>query len=138
MNGASAPTGQELVDELRRAAERKGMMIGVFIAPIAGNARSFLHALRNARRPKPDTVERVRALISGQPIPGGLTRGMDFAGGTPGTINNMTSAYSLQRTLQAKARVEARRRLTEQAFIARKPGETLASAVRRVEQEMRP
>jgi hypothetical protein len=128
-------TGPELELELRDAAARKGVPVGAFVAPLSPAPRSFLYQLRHAKRSKPETVDRVRALLEGRLKMPEIQ--LSFAGGTPGSVNSMTAAHSLSRTLEHKARVETRRHLADLARERRRPGETLAAAVRRVEAELR-
>lgn len=63
------PTGYQLGQEIRREAHRRNMSLKDFCAPLAAIPASWVHNLETKGRPRPQTVERVRALIAGAHVP---------------------------------------------------------------------
>jgi hypothetical protein len=120
------PTGQSLLDELRVAANARGQSLTAFIAPLVSSSpENFIAQLGRAEYPTSLTVARVRACIAGEPVP-------------PARV----SPFKGKRGRQERARhgdpvvradeIEARRQLTEAAHAARRPGETLEQALKRL------
>ncbi len=68
MSGAS-PTGQELADRLRAAAQQRGANLWRFLAPLTRNPSSYISTLELAKKPKPLTIARISALIAGESLP---------------------------------------------------------------------
>lgn len=63
-------TGAELVAAIRRRAHQLGLSVGKFAAPLSPNTTAWLRQTERAESPKPHTIERVRALLEGRPVPG--------------------------------------------------------------------
>lgn len=120
-------TGEMLYEELRVAAVKAGVSIQKYSAPLFSEPNWKLEQLRIARQPNPNTIARVRARISGEPIP--PPRGGRFSGGSTADSHRVTEVRVPGDV------IEQRRRLTEAAHENRLPGETIASAVRRIEQQ---
>lgn len=120
MNG---PSGADLVHQLWTAARASGVSLGEFVRPLTGHPAKYLRQLREAHRPGPMTVERIRALIAGETVPLPQSRAV------------MRSVRPAASTVRDD--LEWRRALGEAAIAERLPGETLADAVRRIEREIR-
>lgn len=63
------PTGAELAADIRAAAQRAGLSLNRFVAPLAADPARFVEQLSRARQPLPRTIARIRALIAGEPVP---------------------------------------------------------------------
>lgn len=114
---AEAPTGADLFRLLEAEADRRGLTVNRFIRPLAINPGPYLANLRKAKRPKPETVARVRALIAGEDVPEPAWK--------------QERARQVDSIHEERGRVEERQQAAETAALARLPGETLADAVRR-------
>jgi hypothetical protein len=144
---SDVPSGRDLVHQLWVAAGAKGMTLSAFVAPLTGQPNKFLQQLREARRPKPATIERVRALIEGREIPPAAnqpkvdystcTRAERERRGLDPSSRQLCEERSLTAAELEKERVAWRRALAEAATVERRPGETLHAAVRRLETELR-
>lgn len=66
---ASTPTGAQLIVAIEAEARRRNLTVARFIEPLTPHPQNWLKQLAIAKRPKPLTVERVRALLEGAPIP---------------------------------------------------------------------
>lgn len=140
-------TGEQLYDELVRAAGRAGRSISAFAAPIFSDTWK-LEQLRIARTPKATTIERVRALIEGRPIPDkgslyvrdprafGMSRAEAEAAGIPPSQRSLHENQSLAAVLERKRRAEQLLELAEVARETRRPGQCLADRVRELRREM--
>jgi len=125
-------TGQDLYDDLQRAAHAAGTTLNKFAAPLFAEGQTAwkLEQLRIAHNPMPHTIARVRALIAGEPLPEARTS--PIKGKTIRTRDERPSGSS--ETRLSGDVIAARRNLTDQARTERLPGETLAAAVRRLQQ----
>lgn len=64
------PTGRELADAIHAAARAAGMTPNAFIKPLrSSDPTKWLRQLAEAKTPKPHTVDRVHALLAGEPVP---------------------------------------------------------------------
>lgn len=123
---ADRPSGQDLAQQLRIAANARGMTLAQFVAPLVlSTAENFIAQLLRSDRPLPLTVRRVRACIAGEPVP--PPRSSPFKGCTgrkrrPSDVNHRFTGDELER----------RRRQTDQAHAERRPGETIHQAIRRL------
>lgn len=118
------PTGDELLTELRRAAYGARQPLKRYVAPLApARAHLFIYQLERAGHPLPATVERVRALIAGKPIPPASTAKV----GHHLPLTSLAGDPRLPGDL-----IAARRELTDRAHRDRRPGETLAAAIERL------
>lgn len=60
----SAPVdGKVLAAEIRAAAGLAGVSVNAFLSPITRNGSNLFTSISNAASPRPDTVEKVRALL---------------------------------------------------------------------------
>lgn len=137
-------TGLDLYDELARAARAAGVGVSRFIRPLSSNPDTWLSQLKVAQNPTSRTIERVRALIEGRPIPPNQRAAADVVYcrpsvreqlGLPASGRMLREEASLSLTLQTKEAVELNRRLTELAHASRRPGQTVADRVRELRQE---
>jgi hypothetical protein len=120
------PTGPALVDALRAAAAKAGRPLYVFVQPlVTSNSSNFLAQLGRADRPLQITVDRVRALIAGEPIP--PPRPSNFKG----CYGRHERSHSGEAAMSA-AELERRKLLTHTAHAKRLAGETVAAAVKRL------
>jgi hypothetical protein len=120
------PTGPELVDALRAAAAKAGVPLKRFVEPIAtSSADNLIGQLGRAVKPVQATIDRVCALIAGEPIP--PPRESPFKGHFGKRECNPAPEARVPAW-----EIERRRALTDQARVARRPGETLAAAVKRL------
>lgn len=71
--GRRGPSGAQLYAELEAEAARRGVSMAALCLPLAKFPVNWAERLRDASRPRPATVARVRALIAGEPIPGGVS-----------------------------------------------------------------
>lgn len=136
-------TGELLHSELCAAAAAAGKPVGAFVAPLFNGASWKLEQLRIARKPTPSTIARVRALIAGEPLPPhfrrdprtiGLTRLEAEEAGIPPSERSHYEGHLLRRAIEIKAHVERRLALCDRARLTRRPGQTLADAVRELQQ----
>lgn len=142
-----AVTGRDLVHQLWVAAAARGADLNAFIRPLTSDPGKFVGQLREARRPKPATIERVRALIEGRELPPShnqpkvaystCTRAERERLGLAPSARQLRDEDQLIRRLNERDMVEYRRALAEAAATARRPGETLHAAVQRVAAEIR-
>lgn len=66
------PTGEQLIAELRAHADTTGAALYDVIRPllsVGSNASNWIRQTAMVKCPRPHTVERVRALIDGRPLP---------------------------------------------------------------------
>lgn len=105
-------TGQQLAREIRTAAEAADMSLYRFLLPICRNPSSFMNQLERTAEPRPFTLERVRALIEGGPLPQ-MTRKIV-----------VTVTHDAWRRLDATAR-QTRRKVAEVAaeYVTRQAGD---------------
>lgn len=61
-------TGEQLATQIRTRAAQLGVPLVEFIRPISRNSSNWINQLAAAGRPKPHTIDRVRALLQGQPV----------------------------------------------------------------------
>ena len=123
---SDAPSGAELAAKIRREAELRGVTIGSLVAQLSpNNPTSYLAQLAIAKNPTPRTVNRVRALLAGEPV--------ELVTRTPpvGNTTERTEYYAAKHA-DAKDREIALQRRSFQARELRRPGEALADAVRRL------
>lgn len=69
MTRADNPTGAELAQAIVRRAAELGMTVHHFGKPLTDNPGAWVRELAKAKRPLSHTIERVRALLAGQPMP---------------------------------------------------------------------
>jgi hypothetical protein len=132
MTGASAPapSGADLVDELRAAAKARGVSLNQMVAPLATSTPSnFLQCLGRSSRPMGFTIDKVRACCAGLPIP--EVPAASYSGQRG--VKQVEAADSEVRVPSHV--IERRRRLAERAHAERRPGETLHQAVIRLAQQ---
>ena len=102
-------TGGQLHQDLTEAAAAAGVPLHrLFDEP-----NSKLEQLRIAKRPTQSTIDRVRALIAGKPVP------------PPARAGNYIRDPRCE-----KDRIEDLRTLTGLAHVQRRPGQTIADCVR--------
>lgn len=121
------PTGEQLCDELRVAAHASGVSLARFCAPLFKGESWKIEQLRIARKPLRRTVERVRALIAGEPVPEA----------PPSPLRGRPQGHGRHRITDGDTRmtgdeIARRRALTDVAHAQRRPGETLHQAVNRL------
>jgi hypothetical protein len=145
----SGVTGEQLHQELTAAAALAGIPLSRFVAPLFNEPNWKLEQLRIAHKPTQLTVDRVRALIAGDPIPPtrtgryvrdarafGLSRVDAEASGIPPSLRSINEREILNRATALKARVELSRHLAALAHQSRRPGQTLADRVRELRREV--
>lgn len=142
----SAPTvrdgisGKELAEAIKAAQLASGIPMSRFLQPLWRNTMTGFHQLEQTRRPKKATVERVRAFLSGNPMP--LTTRKAFpqqlmrrdereAAGIPPSQRELDERKKIEVDRQAREAEEWRREAADLAQNSRRPGETLAEAVKR-------
>lgn len=140
-NLPDTPTGEQLYDELCRAAGAAGRSLSAFAAPLFASSWK-IEQLRIARRPKPETVARVRALCSGRlgavtrkryfrdERAAGLSRLQAEALGIPPSMRSLREQRVLEAQAERRAGIEELRRLSEVAKATRKPGQPLGERLR--------
>ncbi|WP_439539511.1 hypothetical protein [Sphingomonas sp.] len=97
-----SPSGADLVAAIRAAAQASGVAIYQFARPLSRYPASWLDQTGKAASPKPQTIERVHALLKGEPVP-------------PPPANNFQSPRSAaidREALEAADRRAQARRLT--------------------------
>jgi hypothetical protein len=62
-------SGADVADAVEQAAIQRGLTIGQFARPLSAHPTRWLYQLRQAQRPKPPTLERVKALLEGREVP---------------------------------------------------------------------
>lgn len=143
-------TGEDLYQELQAAALRAGMSLTGFAAPIFTDSWK-IEQLRIAQRPKPVTIERVRALIEGRPIPGktrpsgadrllpghkSMTRLQAEAMGLPRSGRSVAEEHALAIAKRRKLHEETMRELSHVARETRRPGQPLGDRLRELRREL--
>ena len=68
----ASATGADLARLLRHAAAERGEPVAVFLRQITPNPWAWLNSLEQARKPKPHTIARIRALIGGASVAPGI------------------------------------------------------------------
>jgi hypothetical protein len=142
-------TGEDLHRQLIEAATTAGVPLRQFVAPLFIEPNWHLEQLRIAKAPKQTTIDRVRALIAGEPLPPtrsgryhrdarafGLSRADAEAAGIPPSGRSLSEGNTLARLTAEKARVELSRHLSDLARESRRPGQTLADRVRELRLEV--
>jgi len=126
------PTGAQLTEELRNAAHQLDLPLAVFLAPISGvmSPNRYLAQLSIAKRPKPETVARIRALITGQNVDPTLPPHY-FDRRNPVSGNAIMRDRAQAVAEEARRKEDEARRASEMARALRGPGETLADAAKR-------
>jgi hypothetical protein len=136
----SAPSGEQLYNELCQAAAARGVSLASFCAPLFNGASWKIEQLRIAKAPKLATVARVRALIAGEPLPLAtwsgrppadprhltMTRAAAEAAGIPPSGRSQYERHLLDQQTAARARTDWQMALSEEARLSRKPGQTVA------------
>jgi hypothetical protein len=138
----SEVTGEQLYNELCTAAANAGQSLASFVEPLFNGASWKIEQMRIAKAPRPRTIERVRALVAGRPLPAvrdrramGLTRIEAEAIGLPPSKRSIYEQYLLEERLKAKARLETIRYLSEEARLSRRPGQTLQERLLELQRE---
>jgi hypothetical protein len=117
-----------------------------FSAPLFNEPNWKLEQLRIAKRPKPSTIARVRALIAGQPIPppsgnqycrAARTRIEAEEAGLAPSARSVRERQTLKQQMERRGRVDLARHLAELAHVSRRPGQTLADRLRELRAEER-
>lgn len=141
-------TGVELVRQLRSAASSEGVSLNRFVRPLTTDPTKFIQQMEDARKPTPITIERVRALIEGRPIPPhrngftrqpqqqGLTRIEAEALGFPPSGRSVAERHNLASTLERKRQVERLRDLSQLARETRRPGQPVADRLHELRRDM--
>jgi hypothetical protein len=139
-------TGEQLHAELTAAAARARVSLREFVEPLFNEPNWKLEQLRIAKCPTQSTIDRVRALVEGRPIPPTarvgnyrradprhlqMTRAEAEAAGIPPSGR----CIDLAQATAEKTRVELSRHLAELAHLSRRPGQTLADRVRELRLE---
>lgn len=121
------PSGADLVEELRAAAQAKGVPLKHFVTPlVTSTASNFIQCLGRSARPMGLTIAKVRALIAGAAPPDPDAAQFSQQRG----VKHMEVKDSEARIPSAE--IEQRRWLTERAHAERRPGETVHAALRRL------
>lgn len=141
-------TGEQLHRELCAAARARGVSPQQFARPLFNEPNWKLEQMRIAKRPTQLTIDRVRALIAGAPLPPtragqyvrdarafGLSRFAAEEAGIPPSLRSSREAAGLALTLERKAAVERARDLAEIARETRRPGQCLADRLRELRAE---
>lgn len=121
-------TGEQLYAEIRAAATASGRSLREYTRPLFGESDSKwkLEQLRIARNPTRSTIERVRALLAGEPLP---ERPASPRKGLPLSTDRRNPDGDHRLSGDEIAR---RRALTDVAHAERRPGETLHQAMMRL------
>lgn len=121
-------TGEQLYAEIRAHAAASGRSLREYTRPLFGEADSKwkLEQLRIARNPTRSTIERVRALLAGEPLP---DRPASPRRGLPLRTDRRNPDGDHRMSGDEIAR---RRALTDVARVFRRPGEPLADAIKRL------
>ena len=136
MSAPTNPTGEQLYQELVAEARRRQKAVSVLARKIWHvDPRRRLEQMRCAAEPKPLTVDRIRAVIAGQPVEPATIR--DPSRRFARRRNGAGTSSRLANQANARAAVEERLRLSRLAEARRLPGETLERAARRLEMEPR-
>jgi hypothetical protein len=118
-------TGEQLHRELCEAASAAGVSVQKFARPLFSEPNWKLEQMRIAKHPTQLTIERVRALVAGRPIPPsrgqyvrdpraiGLSRIEAEEAGIPPSARSVNERELLSQQAAFKARVELNRQLTE-------------------------
>lgn len=145
----SGVSGEQLYAEICAAAARAGVGLQKFTRPLWGGADSSwkIEQLRMAKFPQRHTIERVRALVAGEPLPPAPSRkrGVYDHGlqrmsrvdraeqGLPPSQRQIREDELAAIAVSRAEQVERRRRVAEIAHVQRRPGQTLADCVREIE-----
>lgn len=129
---ADNPSGAQLAEELRGAAHALNVSLSAFLAPLSGamSANRYLAQLSIAKQPKPETVERIRALIAGRNVDPTLPPHY-FDRRNPVSGNAIMRDRALAVAEETRSKEDSARRASDLAKALRGPGETLADAVKR-------
>jgi len=120
---------QIVVATLRTASAKAGVPLYQFIEPIAlSTPKNLLAQLAMATKPVQATIDRVRALIAGEPIP--PPRESPFRGHYG--KRERPHDHSRDRHITEDV-LMYRRSLAERAHAERMPGETVHQALRRIQ-----
>jgi hypothetical protein len=122
----SGVTGEQLHDQVRAAAQASGQSIKAFVRPLFGDSSWKLEQLRIAKTPTQSTIDRVRALIAGEPLPAAPVSPRK---GLP--LGKVRKVSDGEHRLTGDE-IARRRSLTYLAHHTRRPGETLHAAIRRL------
>lgn len=140
-------TGEQLFEELRAAAAAARVSLYKFSLPLFSEPKWKLEQLRIAKHPTQLTIERVRALVAGLPIPPsrgqyirdpraiGLSRAEAEEADISPSARSINERALLDQQAASKARVELNRQLTELAHETRRPGQCVADRVRELRRE---
>lgn len=138
-------SGRQLYDAINSAARQAGVTTTKFVRPLSNWPENFLSQLQQASVPKSLTVQRVAALIAGEPIPPGrgklpgvstCTRAQREELGLHPSGRQLRDARSLDLHTKQRTALERARDLAELAHATRRPGQTLADRVRELQREM--
>lgn len=118
----TAPTGPQLLAEIREAAKRAGQSPSTFMLPLTNNPWGLTGTLQRALRPSDRTIARVRALCAGEPL--------------PASDNKATAMAQRERAVAETAALEERRALSRAALERPRDGSTLADMVQALSEQI--
>lgn len=134
-------SGSDLALALRLAARVRGQSITDLLLPVTRWPQTWLSQLEKAKRPKRKTVERVKALLGGETLPPreerqaypnqNVRRVDREAAGLPPSARELAEMGALRRQREEREAEDERAEAAERAKSSRRPGESLADAVRR-------
>jgi hypothetical protein len=143
---AEPQTGAEWEELIRREAMRRGIPLSQWLAPFTPHVGTWLDQLKQAKRPRPRTIERIKALLADEPVeppvrnvagPLATARREDRASaGLPPSGRAIRDARALDLCAEQREREETARQAAERGQALRQPGETLAEAVAREAREI--
>lgn len=142
-------TGEQLYNEVCEAAAKSGRRLASFVAPLFNGNSWKIEQMRIAHAPTQITIDRVRALIAGEPLPPtradayvrderamGLSRAEAEARGIPPSQRSILEGGTLERQAAAKERTAWLLEVSERAKTTRRPGQTIADRARELRQEI--
>jgi hypothetical protein len=140
-------TGEELYQEIEAAALKARVSITRFAAPVFPCAYK-VEQLRLAKNVRQSTIERVRALTAGDPVPPpsgkyirdpraiGLSRAEAEALGVEPSLRSINERAALERQSQARIQLDLDRQIADLARETRRPGQTVADRARELRKEV--
>ena len=153
MSRPQTVTGEQLYQEICTAAAKAGQGLAPFARPLFGSGCSAswkLEQLRIARYPQRHTIDRVRALVAGKPIPAGpvhrkgvydsdlqrMTRIERERRGLPPSRRAIKESALAENAQERRAQLERARDLADLARETRRPGQTVHARLRELQQEL--
>lgn len=151
MNNTPELTGEKLYEEMVAAATAAGKSVEAFAEGLYDRRQVGwkLEQLRISRFPQRHTIERVRALCAGEPIPEipdrkkgtydprlqRTKRADREALGLPASRREIMEAELARKANERRARIEHTRHLTSLAHQSRRPGQTLHARLCELQRE---